>query len=172
MEVFKEKSIAEKYQQRKIWQSNSVGRIPRKEKQTKLGENFCLMKSPHLIMFQHIDNGEKGFFSVANISVIPFEVKRIFWIFDGKDNRIAGEHAHKKAEQLLVALQGKISITTEARSGEKQEFLLDESHKALYIPAHCWQKIEYLGNAALLCFSSMEYNSSDYIRTYNEFKNA
>lgn len=126
---------------------------------------------PHLVVFDKIDNAEKGVFSVANTSKIPFKIKRIFWIFEGRDNRIAGEHAHKKSEQLLVALQGKILITTETQEGEKDEFLLNENQNGVYIPAHCWQKIEYIGNAALLCFSSMEYDSSDYIRTYNEFKN-
>ncbi|MGE0636803.1 MAG: FdtA/QdtA family cupin domain-containing protein [Bacteroidia bacterium] len=128
------------------------------------------MKIPHLIVFEQIDNEEKGNFSVVNTSQIPFEVKRIFWIFNGKENRIAGEHAHNKAEQTIVALQGKIKITTETKSGEKHNFILDDSNKALFIPAQCWQKIEYIGNAALMCFSSIEYDPADYIRTYNEFK--
>ncbi len=128
------------------------------------------MKVPCLILFDRIDNGEKGIFSVANTSKIPFEIKRIFWIFEGKDNRIAGEHAHKNSEQVLVALQGIIEISTENSVGEKQDFTLDENHKGLYIPSLCWNKIEFTNNAALLSFSSLEYDPADYIRDYNEFK--
>jgi hypothetical protein len=125
---------------------------------------------PHLIIFDKIDNAEKGIFSVANTSKIPFEIKRIFWIFEGKDNRIAGEHAHKNSEQVLVALQGLIKISTENLEGEKVDFILDAQHKGLYIPSFCWNKIEFTNNAALLSFSSMEYEPSDYIRDYKKFK--
>ncbi len=125
---------------------------------------------PHLIVFDKIDNAQKGIFSVANTSNIPFKIKRVFWIFEGKDNRIAGEHAHKNSEQVLVALQGVIKISTENSEGENEDFILDEKHKGLYIPALCWNKIEFTNNAALLSFSSMEYDPADYIRDYNEFK--
>lgn len=128
------------------------------------------MKSPYLITFEEIDNDEKGIFSVANMSEIPFEIKRIFWISEGKNNRIAGEHAHKKLEQVLIALEGEIKILTENSDGEKGEYLLNEKHKGLYVPYQCWHKIEFTKNAALLSFSSMEYDSSDYIRDYNEFR--
>ena len=128
------------------------------------------MKVPRLILFDRIDNGEKGTFSVANTSKIPFEIKRIFWIFEGKDNRIAGEHAHKNSEQVLIALQGVIKISIENSEGRKEDFILDEKHKGLYIPSLCWNKIEFTNNAALLSFSSLEYDTADYIRDYNEFK--
>lgn len=122
------------------------------------------------MLFDKIDNEEKGIFSIVNSRQIPFEIKRIFWIFGGAENRVAGEHAHKTAEQVIIALQGEINISTETKSGEKQIFILDENRKALYIPALCWQKIKYIGKAALLCISSTEYNPDDYIRTYKEFK--
>jgi hypothetical protein len=128
------------------------------------------MREPYLIIFEHIDNGEKGVFSIANTSKIPFEIKRIFWIFEGQDNRIAGEHAHRNSEQVLLALQGVIKISTENEKGEKGNFILDGKNKGLFIPALCWNKIEFTNNAALLSFSSMEYNPDDYIRDYNEFK--
>ena len=128
------------------------------------------MKIPHLILFDKINNGEKGIFSVANTSKIPFEIKRVFWIFEGRNNRIAGEHAHKNSEQVLIALQGVIRISTENSAEEKHDFILDEKHKGLYIPSLCWNKIEFTNNAALLSFSSMEYDPADYIRDYNEFK--
>ncbi len=125
---------------------------------------------PRLILFDNIDNNEKGIFSVANTSKIPFEIKRIFWIFEGQDNRIAGEHAHRNSEQVLVALQGVIKISTENSEGDKVDFILDKKHKGLYIPSLCWNKIEFTNNAALLSFSSKEYEPTDYIRDYNEFK--
>lgn len=128
------------------------------------------MKRPHLIIFDKIDNGDKGLFSIANTSKIPFEIKRVFWIFDGKDNRIAGEHAHKKSEQVLVALQGVIKISTENSEGLKEDFILEEKNKGLYIPSLCWNKIEFTNTAALLSFSSTEYKPTDYIRDYQEFK--
>lgn len=128
------------------------------------------MREPYLIIFEHIDNGEKGVFSIANTSKIPFVIKRLFWIFEGNDNRIAGEHAHKKSEQVLVALQGVINISTENEKGEKKDFILDKKHKGLYIPSLCWNKIEFTNDAALLSLSSMEYDPTDYIRDYNEFK--
>lgn len=128
------------------------------------------MESPYLITFEQIDNHDKGLFSIANASKIPFKIKRVFWIFDGKENRIAGEHAHKKLEQVLVALQGKIRISTEDSNGNKNEFFLDKKNIGLYIPPLCWHKIEFTDNAALLSFSSMEYDNSDYIQNYSEFK--
>lgn len=112
----------------------------------------------------------RGKLSVAEFGHdIPFEPKRYFIVYDVPSRETRGEHAHKQCHQFLVCLQGQcVAVTDDGVS--RQEFLLDRKSKGLYMPPMIWgTQYQYSSDAILLVFASEHYDSSDYIREYDQF---
>lgn len=100
---------------------------------------------------------------------LPFEVKRIFYIYDVPKESNRGAHAYYNTKQVLICICG--SLKVKCFDGEKKEvYELNKSDEALYIGSNVWRtSFEHSSNAVLLVLSSLEYNEEDYIRDYNEF---
>jgi dTDP-4-dehydrorhamnose 3,5-epimerase-like enzyme len=128
-------------------------------------------KSVKVIDFSIHGNEQIGFIGVfENHPNMPFAVERVFWTFQTPEEILRGRHAHRKTEQVLIALQGIIRVTTEMPNGEVQIFTLDHPSKGLYIPPQCWHTMQYTGNAIQLVLASTSYNESDYLRDYQTYK--
>ena len=128
-------------------------------------------KEPHIIDLGAIGESSLGYITVVEeLKNIPFEIKRVYWTYFTPNNVIRGQHAHKKLEQVIVAVSGIITFELEDVSGNKKEFILDNPQKALYIPPMYWRTIKFSHNAVLLCLASEFYNEQDYIRNYQKFK--
>lgn len=112
-----------------------------------------------------------GFITIAEFPKnIPFDIKRVYWTYYTPHNVQRGGHAHYKLEQIIFAVAGTITFLTEDKNGKKDKFVLDEPNKGLLIPKMVWRDIKFSHNAVLLCLASLEYDESDYIRNYDEFK--
>ena len=100
---------------------------------------------------------------------VPFQPKRYFMVFDVPSAEIRGEHAHRICEQFLICARGRCSVV--ADDGERrEEFLLSDPSRGLYLPALTWGvQYKYSSDAVLLVFASHYYESGDYIRDYDEF---
>lgn len=100
---------------------------------------------------------------------IPFPVKRLFFVMNVPSHHVRGEHAHKECHQLLVCLQG--SVTVAADNGtSREEWVLDRPHVGLHVHPMTWaSQYKYSGNAVLAVFASHSYDPKDYIRDYEEF---
>ena len=128
------------------------------------------MTPPYLIDFDKIGSPNLGYISVAeNFENIPFEVKRVYWTYYTPQDVTRGGHAHYDLEQVIVAVSGTITFTTEDLLGNKAAFILDSPDKGLYIPKLIWRNIKFSHNAVLLCMASEKYLESDYIRDYETF---
>jgi dTDP-4-dehydrorhamnose 3,5-epimerase-like enzyme len=126
---------------------------------------------PCMINLPTMGSPELGYITVAEPGkVIPFDVKRVYWTYYTPHHVIRGQHAHRSLEQILVAVNGEIRVDLEDTQGHRYEFLLNEPHKALYIPSMMWRIITFSHDAVLLCLASKPYEESDYIRNYEEFK--
>ena len=101
---------------------------------------------------------------------IPFEIKRIFYVYgvDGQDDR--GKHSHHQTKQVLICLNGLVEVLCD--DGENRKiYVLDEPNTALYIPELIWDEQRYLSkDSVLLVLSNTNYDISDYIEDYDEFK--
>jgi dTDP-4-dehydrorhamnose 3,5-epimerase-like enzyme len=94
--------------------------------------------------------------------IIPFEIKRIFYIY-GVDNSIRGGHRHHETIQAAICIQGSCIIGNN-NGKETSEFLLDKPHKCLIINPKDWhQMYEFSENAILMVLASRYYNPDDYI---------
>ena len=94
--------------------------------------------------------------------VIPFEIKRIFYIY-GVDNSIRGGHRHIKTRQAAICLKGKCVVKNN-NGYEKHEFLLNTPSKCLLLEPEDWHTMEqFTEDAILMVLASEEYNEADYI---------
>lgn len=112
----------------------------------------------------------------GNLSVIeedshlPFQIRRVYWIYDVPGGEFRGEHAFKRTEEVIVALSGSFDVIL--HSGQKEyRFLLNRSYSGLYVPKMYWRKIEnFSTNSLALIIASTEFDEADYIRDIEEFK--
>jgi len=107
--------------------------------------------------------------SCQNLVNCPFDVKRVFWIYDTKPKVVRGSHANRNSEFLLVAINGSCKIKID--NGEKQEVVsLDNPHTALYLNKMMWKEMyDFSYNATLLVLTNTLYDETEYIRDYNEY---
>lgn len=101
---------------------------------------------------------------------IPFEIRRVYWLYDVPGGIARGGHAEKNNEELIIALSGAFEIVVDDGNRSKT-IILNRSYYGLYIPKGLWREIkEFSTNALALEFGSIPYTSEDYIRDYEEFK--
>jgi len=100
---------------------------------------------------------------------IPFEIERVYWIYDVPGGQVRGGHAFKKQQEMIVALSGSFNVTVDDGS-EKQLFSLNRSYYGLYIPAGYWRQMEnFSTNSLAVVMSSTSFHEHDYIRDYSQF---
>lgn len=100
---------------------------------------------------------------------IPFEIKRVYYIYDTLTQVHRGFHAHKNLEQILICVHGSCKILLD-NGREKEIVLLDKPYEGLYIANNMWREMyDFSSDAVLLVLASTLYDEADYIRDYKEF---
>lgn len=103
--------------------------------------------------------------------LVPFEIKRTFFIFDTTPGTVRGNHAHYKNRQMLICVSGACTICCEMPDGTKSSYRLDWPDKGLLLEGMVWHDMrEFSKDAVLLVLASEHYNEQDYIRHYEDFK--
>lgn len=126
--------------------------------------------SPKKIVLNKHGSTLLGYLTATDGKEIPFPVKRAFWTYFTPQNVVRGGHAHKTTWLLLIALTGKITVTTETLSGRKKTFILDKPNVGLLIPPLIWHIQRHSHTAIQLALASQDYKEKDYIRDYKKFK--
>ena len=102
---------------------------------------------------------------------IPFEIRRVYYIFDTMPGTIRGNHAHKELKQVLVCLSGACTIACEMPDGTTSVHRLDWPDRALLIEGLVWRQMkDFSKDTVLLVLASEHYMEDDYIRDYDEFR--
>ena len=100
---------------------------------------------------------------------VPFDVKRVFYIYGTQTGIPRGQHAHYKAKQLLVAINGGCKVTLDDGK-EKKTYTLNKPNVGLYQEAFIWGVMhDFSEDCILMVFADTYYDESDYIRDYNMF---
>ena len=124
-----------------------------------------------VVFAAHGDERGKLIALEALADLVPFEVKRVYYIFDTTPGTVRGNHAHKDLRQLLVCVSGACTIACEMPDGTKSEHRLDWPDRGLLIEGLVWRQMkEFSKDAVLLVLASEHYDESDYIRDYQVFK--
>ena len=112
----------------------------------------------------------------GNLSIIeqfkhvPFEIRRVYWIYDVPGGFDRGGHAYMESEEFIVALSG--SFDVELDDGQqKQTYQLNRSYKGLYVAKAMWRRMtNFSTNSLALVLSSTDYDPDDYIMDYQDFR--
>ena len=100
---------------------------------------------------------------------IPFDIKRVYYLYDVPGGESRGAHAYKELYQLIVAASGSFTVTLDD-GHEKKSFNLNRSYYGLLVPPGLWRDLDdFSSGAVLLCLASEHYDAADYIRDYDEF---
>jgi oxalate decarboxylase/phosphoglucose isomerase-like protein (cupin superfamily) len=103
--------------------------------------------------------------------VVPFEVKRIYYMSFGSKDCFTGQHCHKVEQEFFVQMKGNSTIIIDKGNG-KEELKLDGPNTAIYVPAYVWHGFkDPEGDCQILALSSTNYSAdrSDYIEDYSEY---
>jgi dTDP-4-dehydrorhamnose 3,5-epimerase-like enzyme len=100
---------------------------------------------------------------------VPFDIKRVYYLYDVPGGSERGSHGHKTLSQLMVAMSGSFDVTLDD-GREKQTFHLNRSYYGLYIPPMMWRGLDNFSTGAVsMVLASAHYDENDYIRDYDEF---
>ena len=101
---------------------------------------------------------------------VPFDVKRIYYIYDVEHGQRRGFHSHKELHQVLVCVHGSVTILVKTPY-EEENIRLDNPTKALYIGPMVWREMyDFSADAVLFVMASEHYSLSDYIRDYDIYE--
>ena len=120
-------------------------------------------------MFQQHGDERGQLVALEECRDIPFEIKRVYYLYDTGENVTRGYHAHKNLKQILVCVKGSCKILLD-NGKEKETVLLEKPYEGLYVTSNMWREMyDFSPDAVLLVLASELYNEDDYIRDYNEF---
>ena len=112
----------------------------------------------------------KGNLSVVeNGDTVPFDVKRVYYLYDVPGGESRGAHAHKNLKQLLIAASGSFTVTLDD-GNVKRSFTLNRPYQGLLIVPGIWRELDdFSSGSVCLVLASEKYDAEDYIRDYDEF---
>lgn len=106
---------------------------------------------------------------VENSITLPFDVKRIYYLYDIPGGEGRGAHAHRELEQLIVAASGSFTVTLDDGKS-KRSFFLNRPYQGLYVKPGLWRDlVDFSSGAVAMVLASDIYKKEDYIRDYNDF---
>lgn len=115
-------------------------------------------------------NQSRKFISVEKGRNVPFEIKRIYYLYDIPKGEERGGHAHIELYQLIVAVSGSFEVILDD-GFNKKKILLNTSKKGLLVVPGIWRELtNFISNSICLVFASQVFQEEDYIRSYDTFK--
>jgi dTDP-4-dehydrorhamnose 3,5-epimerase-like enzyme len=113
---------------------------------------------------------ERGSLSVVESMVhIPFDIKRVYYLYDIPAGQVRAAHGHRKLQQLMIAVSGSLEVQVDDGT-DRRNFRLDRPDRGLYIAPGMWRDLSgFSGGAVCVVLASSVYDESDYLRDYDDF---
>ena len=113
----------------------------------------------------------RGNLTVAeSMKNVPFDIKRVYWVYDVPGGEHRGGHAHKQCKEMLVAVSGSFTVTLDDGK-EKHKYLQNHPYQGLFIDTNTWRTLDdFSSGAVCLVIASEKFEEEDYIREYDDFK--
>lgn len=101
---------------------------------------------------------------------IPFDIKRVFYIYGSEKDVVRGQHANRRTEFVLINVAGTSKVKVKDGEGNEAIFSLNRPHTGIYLPTMVWKDMYDLSeNSVLLVLASEHYDAQEYIRNYDDF---
>lgn len=127
------------------------------------------LRGVELIRLRKVSDLRGDLLAIEFSKDIPFKVSRMFTVMNVPSHHVRGEHAHKECHQLLICLQGTVTVAAD-NGNERAEWLLSKPDIGLHILPYTWAaQYRYSPDAVLAVFASHPYDADDYIRNYEEY---
>ena len=118
---------------------------------------------------QHHSDRKGNISVVQNGVTVPFDVKRVYYLYDVPGGESRGAHAHKELSQLIVAASGSFRVILDDGRA-KRTFFLNRPYQGLYLKPGIWRDLnDFSSGAVCMVLASEKYDPDDYIRDYDEF---
>lgn len=128
-----------------------------------------MMKEARIIEIPRIFDERGNLSVVEEDGLVPFKIKRSYWIYDVPGGECRGGHAYKENSEFIIALSGSFDIVID-NGRERKTYSMNRPYYGLYVPCSLWREMEnFSTNSLALILSSTDYDVNDYIRDYNEF---
>jgi len=120
--------------------------------------------------FPRIGDERGGLVAMDQTSGVPFDIKRVYYVFGTRPGVTRGLHAHKKLHQIAVCVSGSCRMVLDD-GVEREEIFMDSSNVVVDLPPMLWHEMhDFSVDCVLLVLASDYYDESDYIRDYIKFK--
>lgn len=112
----------------------------------------------------------RGNLTVAeSMKDMPFDIKRVYWVYDVPGGECRGGHAHKECKEFIIAVSGSFHVTLDD-GNNKNTYLLNHPYQGLFVETGIWRTLDdFSSGAVCLVLASDLYDEGDYIRDYDEF---
>lgn len=123
----------------------------------------------YLIDFKQIDEADGSLVFMEGNAQIPFEIKRVFYVFNASSDSERANHANKNTDFVLICVHGSVRVELDDGT-DVQVFHLDSANKGVYIPKMTWMRtFDFENDAVLLALASERYQENQYYEDYDEF---
>lgn len=101
---------------------------------------------------------------------IPFDIKRVFYIYGSDNSVVRGQHANRKSEFVLINVAGRSKVKVKDGEGNEAIYCLNRPHTGIYLPTMVWKDMyDFSEDSVLLVLTNTHYDANEYIRNYEEF---
>jgi dTDP-4-dehydrorhamnose 3,5-epimerase-like enzyme len=114
---------------------------------------------------------DRGHLVIAEGGIdVPFDIKRVFYIYGSDKDVVRGRHANRRTEFVLINVAGKSKVKVQDGEGNEAIYCLNRPHTGIYLPTMVWKDMyDFSEDSVLLVLASEHYDSEEYIRDYEEF---
>lgn len=124
-----------------------------------------------VLLFKELGDERGNLVAIEGNKDIPFEIKRVFYMYGTDNTMVRGQHANRKSEFVLINVSGSSKIKIDDGQGHTEVVCMDKPKMGVYIPKMIWKEMyDFSDDSVILCLSNEHYDSNEYIRDYAEYK--
>ena len=130
---------------------------------------MTLQEKCPILFFKDLGDERGKLVVIEGGEAVPFDIKRVFYIYGSDSTVVRGQHANKKSEFVLINVAGKSKVKiTDGKESMVVE--LDKPMMGVYLPPMIWKDMyDFSENSVLLCLASTHYDGEEYVRKYEDF---
>lgn len=130
---------------------------------------MTLQEKCPILFFKDLGDERGKLVVIEGGEAVPFDIKRVFYIYGSDSTVVRGQHANKKSEFVLINVAGKSKVKiTDGKESMVVE--LDKPMMGIYLPPMIWKDMyDFSSDSVLLCLASTHYDAEEYVRNYDEF---